>query len=91
MDFKKLSIGCPLLYLNFRLILSGMDWMRRWGCPAACRRQDSGAHELVTLWHWYFAKSVGSLSRACLCPKLEPLMERPCKASSYMQEGARTL
>jgi len=80
-----------LLYLPFRLNLSGMDWMRRWDCPAACRRQGSGANELVALWHWFEAKCVRSLSRSCLCPKLEPLKERPSKASSYVQEGARTL
>ena len=88
----KTTVPTPaLLYLPFRLNLSGLDWMRRWDCPAACRRQGSGADELVALWHWCVAKCVGSLSRSCLCPKLEPLNERPCKASSYMQEGARTL
>src|SRR5882757_8894426 len=79
------SLTPALLYLNFRLTLSVVMDMERWDCPAACRRQDSGAPELVALWHWFVAKSVGSLSRACLCPKLEQLMERPGKASSYVQ------
>jgi hypothetical protein len=80
-----------LLYLNFRLALPMNNSLGRWDCPAACRRQDSGAHEFVVLWDWLWAKSVGSQNRGCLCPKLEPLKERPTKASSYLQEGARTL
>ena len=85
--FRKTILLSPaLLYLNFRLTLSGMNGMGRWDCPAACRRQDSGADEFAFLWHWLLAKCVGSLSRSCLCPKLEPLMERPAKASSYLQE-----
>jgi hypothetical protein len=75
-----------LLYLNFHLTLPGTDGLGRWDCPAACRRQDSGADELVTLWHWPLAMCVRSQSRSCLCPKLEPLIERPTKASSYLQE-----
>ena len=34
------------LYLNFRLTLSVSNGLGRWDCPAACRRQDSGADEL---------------------------------------------
>ena len=75
-----------LLYLNFRLTLSVEMDMERWDCPAACRRQDSGADELVTLWRWSKTKCAGSQSRSYLCPKLEPLLERPTKASSYLQE-----
>jgi hypothetical protein len=75
-----------LLYLNFPLTLSGSKGMGRWDCPAACRRQDSGAGELVSLWHWLLARCVRSMSRSCLCPKLEPLIERPTKASSHLQE-----
>jgi hypothetical protein len=86
-----LALTCILLYLNFRLTLSGSMGMGRWDGPAACRPQDRGADELVILWHWLLAKCVGSQSRLGLCPKLEPLMERPTKASSYLQEGARTL
>jgi hypothetical protein len=80
-----------LLYLNFRLSLSGSEGLGRWDCPAACRRQDSGADEFVTLWHWFRTKCVRSQSRSCLCPKLEPLMERPTIACSHLQEGASTL
>jgi len=75
-----------LLYLNFNLTLSGSNGWGRWDCPAACRRQDSGADELVTLWHWPLAMCVRSQSRSCLCPKLEPLIERPAKACSHLQE-----
>ena len=75
-----------LLYLNFRLTLSVSNGMGRWDCPAACRRQDSGADEFVTLWHWLLARCAGSLNRSCRCPKLEPLIERPAKASSHLQE-----
>ncbi len=60
--------------------------MGRWACPAACRRQDSGADEFVTFWRWPLAKRAGSQNRPCLCPKLEPLIERPIKASSHVQE-----
>ena len=88
---KILSLTQTLLYLKFHLTLSGGLDLGRWSCPAACRRQGSGADELDTLKRWSLAKCVGSLSRWYLCPKLEPLMERPCKASSYLQEGARTL
>ena len=94
-EIKLLATTHPLtltlLYLNFRLTLSVMNGLGRWDCPAACRRPDSGADELVILWHWSSAKCVGSQSRSCLCPKLEPLIERPTKACSYLQEGARTL
>jgi hypothetical protein len=75
-----------LLYLNFHLTLSESKGMGRWDCPAACRRQDSGADEFVTLWHWPLVKCVGSQNRSGLCPKLEPLIERPTKASSHLQE-----
>ena len=77
-----------LLYLNFRLTLPMSNGMGRWDCPAACRRQDSGADEFVVLWHWSVTKCVGSQSRSCLCPKLEPLMERSrlCGTSSHLQE-----
>jgi hypothetical protein len=96
-DLRLLIADCrfhltpALLYLNFRLTLSVRNGLGRWGCPAACRRQDSGSDEFVALWHWSLAKCVGSLNRSCLCPKLEPLIERPSKASSHLQEGARTL
>jgi len=60
--------------------------MGRWKCPAACRRQDSGANEFDTLWRWRFAMRVRSLNRSFLCPKLEPLIERPFKACSHLQE-----
>ena len=86
-----LAITLTLLYLNFRLPLSATNGLGRWDGPAACRRQDRGADEFATLWHWLWTKCVRSQSRSCLCPKLEPLMERPVKASSYLQEGARTL
>jgi hypothetical protein len=75
-----------LLYLNFHLTLSGSDDMGRWDCLPACRPEGSGADEFVTLWHWLFARCAGSLNRSCLCPKLEPLIERPTKASSHLQE-----
>jgi hypothetical protein len=75
-----------LLYLNFPLHLSLRDDLGRWDCPAACRRQDSGADEFVILWHWLLAKCVGSQNRSLLCPKLEPLIERPTTACSYLQE-----
>jgi hypothetical protein len=88
--FVVLSLTLTLLYLNFRLPLSDSDDLGRWDCPAACRRQDSGADEFVTLWHWLLAQCVGSRSRSCQCPKLEPLMERPVRACSYLQEGVRT-
>jgi hypothetical protein len=81
-----IRISVTFLYLNFPLPLSGSSGLGRWGCPAACRRQDSGADELVTFWHWPLAKCAGSQSRSCLCPKLEPLIERPTKASSHLQE-----
>jgi hypothetical protein len=81
-----LALTPTLLYLNFRLSLSGINGWGRWDCPAACRRQDSGTNELVTLWHWLLAKCVGSQSLLPLCPKLEPLIERPTKASSHLQE-----
>ena len=75
-----------LLYLRFPLHLSWNEGLGRGNCPAACRRQDSGADEFAALWHWLLAKSVGSMSLPSLCPKLEPLIERPTKASSYLQE-----
>jgi len=86
-----LPLTLTLLYLRFPLTLSVRTGMGRWDCPAACRRQDSGVDEFVTLWHWLLAECAGSLNRSHLCPKLEPLMERPAKACSYLQEGARTL
>ena len=85
------QLQTPILYLNFRLPLSGSSGLGRWDGPAACRRQDRGADELVALWHWLWAKCAGSQSRSGLCPKLEPLIERPLKASSHLQERARTL
>jgi hypothetical protein len=81
-----IALILTFLYLRFPLTLSDSLDLGRWNCPAACRRQDSGADELVTFWHWFLTKCVGSLSHSCLCPKLEPLMERPAKASSYLQE-----
>jgi hypothetical protein len=74
------------LYLNFRLTLSGSAGMGRWDCLPACRPEGSGADEFVTFWHWLLAKCAGSRNRSCLCPKLEPLIERPAKASSHLQE-----
>ena len=90
-SIKKPALTPALLYLNFRLTLSVDMDMGRWDCPAACRRQDSGTDEFVALWHRFLTVCVGSLNRWRPCPKLEPLMERPTKASSYLQEGARTL
>jgi hypothetical protein len=75
-----------LLYLSFRLSLSRMHWMSRWDCLPACRREGSGADEFVTLWHGPLVRCVGSQNRSLLCPKLEPLIERPSTASSYVQE-----
>jgi hypothetical protein len=75
-----------LLYLNFHLTLLVKHGLERWKGPAACRWQDRGADEFATLWHWLWAKCARSLNRRCLCPKLEPLIERPSKASSYLQE-----
>ena len=66
-----------LLYLNFPLTLSVSKRMGRWDCLPACRPEGSGTGGLVVLWHWPLAKCVGSRSRLCLCPKLEPLIERP--------------
>jgi hypothetical protein len=53
--------------------------MGRWDCLPACRPEGSGAGEFVTFWHWLLAKCAGSRNRSCLCPKLEPLIERPAK------------
>jgi len=64
MNASSATRAWTLLYLNFRLTLSVVMDMERWDCPAACRRQDSGAPELDTLWHRFVAESVGSLSRA---------------------------
>ena len=75
-----------LLYLNFRLTLSVSKGMGRWDCLPACRPEGSGADEFVSLWHWSLTKCARSLNRSCLCPKLEPLIERPTKASSHLQE-----
>ena len=75
-----------LLYLPFRLSLSGASRMGRWDCLPACRREGSGVDEFVALWHWFLTKCAGSQNRSPLCPKLEPLIERPSKASSYLQE-----
>jgi len=77
--------GSPL-YLIFHLSLSGTDWMGRWSCLPACRREGSGADELVSPRRQFKAEREMSLSRWLLCPKLEPLIERPSKASSYLQE-----
>ena len=84
MELDPLSLA--LLYLCFRLSLSVGKQMGRWKCPAACRRQDSGANEFVTLWRWLLAMRVGSLNRSFLCPKLEPLIERPSKSLLALQE-----
>jgi len=84
--YRGLPLSLTLLYLRFPLFLFWNEDLGRGNCPAACRRQGSGADEFVTLWHWLLAKCAGSLSRSCLCPKLEPLIERPTKASSYLQE-----
>ena len=81
-----LPLTLTLLYLRFPLRLSWNEGLGRGNCPAACRRQDSGADELVTLWHWLLTKCAGSRSHPSLCPKLEPLIERPTKASSHLQE-----
>jgi hypothetical protein len=35
--------AATFLYLNFPLTLSVSNGLGRWDCPAACRRQDSGA------------------------------------------------
>ena len=75
-----------VLYLNFHLTLSVSNGLGRWDCPAACRRQDSGANEFALVWHGSMTQCVRSLNRSCLCPKLEPLIERPAKASSHLQE-----
>src|ERR1700755_1357422 len=72
-----------LLSLRFPLTLSWNEDLVRGTCPAACRRQDSGADEFATLWCWLLAKPAGSMSLPSLCPKLEPLIERPATASSY--------
>ena len=80
------ALTLTLLYLLFHLTLSVSNGLGRWDCPAAGRRQDSGADEFVSLWHWSLAMCAGSLNRSCLCPKLEPLIERPTKASSHLQE-----
>src|SRR5579859_3071401 len=80
------ALTCILLYLPFHLSLSGTDRMGRWDRLPACRPEGSGADEFVVLWHWLLAKCAGSLSRSCLCPKLEPLIERPTKARSHLQE-----
>ena len=79
-----------ILYLNFPLTLSVSNGLGGWDGPAACRRQDRGADELVAFWHWSLTRCAGSRSRWCLCPELEPLMERPAQACSYLQERART-
>jgi len=60
--------------------------MGRWNGLPACRREGRGADEFVALWRWVLPKRVGSQNRSFLCPKLEPLIERPSKASSYLQE-----
>jgi hypothetical protein len=78
--------AATFFYLNFHLPLSGSSGLGRWDCPAACRRQDSGADEFVTFWHWSLTQCAGSQNRSGLCPKLEPLIERPAKASSHLQE-----
>lgn len=74
-----------LLYLSFHLTLSVSKRMGRWGCVAACRRQRSGADEFVSLWRWILSTRARSQNRSLLCPKLEPLIERPNKASSHLQ------
>jgi len=81
------------LYLDFRLDLSVLNRLGRWDCPAACRRQDSGANEFATFWDRLLAEPAGSRNRWSLCPKLEPLNERLplCGTSSDVPEGARTL
>jgi hypothetical protein len=83
--WDKTSINI-LLYLPFPLTLSGTNSLGRWDCLRACRPEGSGAGEFVTLWHWPLARCAGSQNRSCLCPKLEPLIERPTKASSHLQE-----
>jgi hypothetical protein len=60
--------------------------MGRWNCLRARRPEGNGADEFVVLWRWLLSKRVGSQNRSFLCPKLEPLTERPSKASSYLQE-----
>jgi hypothetical protein len=60
--------------------------MGRWNCLPACRREGSRADEFVALWRWLLSKRVGSQNRSLLCPKLEPLIERPSKVSSDLQE-----
>jgi hypothetical protein len=87
MGFRNMRLlSLALLYLRFPLRLSLNEGLGRGSCPAACRRQDSGADELVTLWHWLLAKSARSLSHSSLCPKLEPLIERPSKSQLVLQE-----
>ena len=85
------TLTLTLLYLPFPLTLSVMTDLGSWDCPAACRRQDSGTDVFVTLWHGSAIQCVGSRNRSGLCPKLEPLMERPTTACSDVQEGVRTL
>ena len=86
-DSNSMSLTPTRLYLNFRLTLSVNNGLGRWDCPAACRRQDSGADEFVTFWHRFLTKCAGSLNRPCLCPKLEPLIERPAKVSSHFVQA----
>jgi hypothetical protein len=76
----------PPLYLRFHLSLSGVCPMGRWNCLPACRREGSRADEFAAPRRWLLAKRAGSQNRSLLCPQLEPLLERPYKASSYLQE-----
>ena len=85
-DSVEPSLTLALLYLNFHLCLSGLGQIGRWDCLPACRREGSGANEFVALWRGILSQHVGSLNHLPLCPKLEPLMERPVEASSYLQE-----
>jgi hypothetical protein len=64
------SIAPALLYLNFPLSVS--NGLGRWDCPAACRRQDSGADEFITLWHWLLANPAHDFSR-----RREMILPRP--------------
>jgi superfamily II DNA or RNA helicase len=75
-----------VLYLDFPLSLPAMVWRGRGTCPPACRREGRGAGVFVAVWHGALTPCASSRNRSRVCPKLEPLMERPSRASSYVQE-----
>gem|GEM_PF-5208869 len=58
----------------------------KWTWPPARSPEGRGSSGFVPVWHEALTQCASSENRSGRCPKLEPLLERPCRASSHGQE-----